>query len=273
MSAGAPRPHRSRLRKILKYASPVLRFSAAASDALPPLKGAIGGALWIVDAVQDFEDNQEDWRTLASHVQDVVKALHGEGQESLFEEREAQLNHVLLEIRAEIEAIRTQSSRKQWLAFLKDRSRINDYKSRVDRAVTVFSTETAVAIHRSAVATHRTAKATHRSAVATRRTATAALRIAKATRRELAELRTFQADAIDKLMSLERGTTEQTHETWSIQWFIREVKPNPTQIVVIVVLFAESGAVDEARGSFKRREIAKIRLRFPFAQGCLLSRC
>lgn len=113
MSAGAPRPHRSRLRKILKYASPVLRFSAAASDALPPLKGAIGGALWIVDAVQvcdgrgmsstlvtvepylhlqDFEDNQEDWKTLASHIQDVVKALHGEGQESLFEEREAQLD-------------------------------------------------------------------------------------------------------------------------------------------------------------------------------------
>lgn len=57
MSVGHRSPRRcgrSRIRnlKALDYSGLVLDLSAASSDSLLPLKGAVGGALWIVNAVQ-----------------------------------------------------------------------------------------------------------------------------------------------------------------------------------------------------------------------------
>lgn len=186
MSMDPRSPHRSRICKALDYASPVLDLSSAASDALPPLKGVVGGALWIVNAVRvchvlsfrsplrsdlitaplmfkGFEADQEEWHALASYIRqlvcDVIEVVPAEVQQCTLEEPLHQLDQcvanvsepippaeaqllsfrVLSHIRLEIEDMQAQPSRKRWLAFLKDRTKIAEYKLRVDRAVVIFS--------------------------------------------------------------------------------------------------------------------------------------
>ncbi|KAG8718948.1 POC1 centriolar protein A [Ceratobasidium sp. 395] len=122
----------------------LLRLTAAASDAFPPLNSAAAGALHIAEIVKKFHAYRNEWRELGDYVRDatasVVQSLAhiNESDREIVASNLENLKATLNETARQIESERALPKRKRFLKFMQDSDIIADMKKRVNNSIAVF---------------------------------------------------------------------------------------------------------------------------------------
>ncbi|KAG8722281.1 POC1 centriolar protein A [Ceratobasidium sp. 395] len=129
----------------------LLKLTAAASDAFPPLKSAAAGALHIAEIVKvwmawrsRFRAYRNEWRELGDYVRDatasVVQTLAhiNESDRDIVASNLENLKATLDETAREIESEQALPKRKRFLKFMQDSDMIADIKKRVNNSIAVF---------------------------------------------------------------------------------------------------------------------------------------
>ncbi|KAI0062659.1 TPR-like protein [Artomyces pyxidatus] len=125
-----------------KIALEFLRAVDAAADAFGPLKSAVGGALYIADAVQKFKTNEEGWMRFSTHIQDCLACVllpdNGldTGDDMLAHVKT--LEKTLNEIKSTIQILQAQKRSKRIVTFFKDPEKINGMRQTFDDAIRIF---------------------------------------------------------------------------------------------------------------------------------------
>ncbi|KAF8313354.1 uncharacterized protein EI90DRAFT_3136697 [Cantharellus anzutake] len=131
-------------------AVPILRVVNDTADWCPPLKIATGSALSILDEVQGFKDNKNEWASFGQHIVDTVaevilaiKSYDPSVEEAKpWVESIAKLDGALQKIKSEIERrLKKIEKRPTFInawSYLRDPGRIDDLKKDFDNALISF---------------------------------------------------------------------------------------------------------------------------------------
>ncbi|KLO11382.1 hypothetical protein SCHPADRAFT_998931 [Schizopora paradoxa] len=125
----------------------LLEALSEATDVFPPLKSAVGGALYIAKLVKEFRSNKKAWAQFADHIQKNMslvvqvfanqQATHAVTPRKL-ESSLKELNNVLIVIGEEIGHLQSLKSSRRFTSFLKDPEKIQGMEKDLERALSLF---------------------------------------------------------------------------------------------------------------------------------------